>query len=118
MSMAKPRSPVRDFERALLDPAAVFGRPADVLSAASLRAEQKIEILFRWAYDARELAVAEEEGMGGGETTDLGSIAAALHAIGAGFDLERAAPTKHGAFCAARGWSEHQQPRRGADGHA
>jgi len=32
----------------------------------SLNTDQKIQILRRWEYDARELAVAEEESMSGG----------------------------------------------------
>jgi hypothetical protein len=97
--MTEPQSPANDFDRALLDLASVFRALADVLRAALLW-EQKIGILCRWANDATELAVAEEEGMGGGETIDLGSLVAALHRIGASFDLEHIALTKHGAFCA------------------
>lgn len=94
-----------DFDQALLDPAAAFQSPEDVLRASHLRSEQKIEILCRWAYDCVELSVAEEEGMGGGESADLAAVMAALAQLGVS-DLEHHAPTKHGAFCARRGSSE------------
>lgn len=52
-----------DYEFAKLDPASVFKSPRAVVEDATLTREQKIDILKRWAYDARELAVAEEENM-------------------------------------------------------
>ncbi len=52
-----------DIELAKVNPAGVYKRPKDVLNDASLTREQKIDILRRWAYDERELAVAEEENM-------------------------------------------------------
>ncbi|MCC7411393.1 MAG: hypothetical protein IT495_07170 [Gammaproteobacteria bacterium] len=68
-----------DMDHALLDPAAEFDTPDDVVGAAQLAREQKIEILQRWAYDARELAVAEEEGMSAGANPDcLDAVVAAL----------------------------------------
>jgi len=42
--------------------------------------------LQRWAEDARELEVAESEGMGGGETSLLGQILSALDALGVSHD--------------------------------
>ena len=86
---------------ALMNPAAAFIAPGDVLIDARLTREAKIEILCHWLYDATELSVAEEEGMGGGEPSKLGAVLAALHSLTGGVDGERAAPTKHGAVCAA-----------------
>lgn len=78
-----------DLARALLDPASFFNTPEDVVRSPEFSRAQKIEILGRWAYDARELSVAEEEGMGGGESTgNLDAVFAALNNIrasGAGF---------------------------------
>ena len=51
------------YEKALLDPASAFTSPEQVLTSAELSREQKIEILHRWEYDARQLEVAEEENM-------------------------------------------------------
>ncbi len=88
-----------DFDRFLLDPGSSFRRPEDVISDRRLRRQQKIEILCRWAYDATELAVAEEEGMSGGESSNLHRVLNALIAVTGGFDAEHTGPTKHAGFC-------------------
>ncbi len=89
-----------DLERALLDPPSSFDTPQDVLRSPQLSRAQKIEILCRWAYDARELAVAEEEGMGGGgNTSNLDAVVAALNSLVGSVDVEHSAPTKHAASC-------------------
>ena len=54
-----------DFEKAKLNPAAVFKSPQDVVSSQELSREQKIEILRQWEQDATLMEVAEEEGMPG-----------------------------------------------------
>ena len=89
----------RDLDRFLLDPGSSFGRPEDVIGDPRLERQQKIEILCRWAYDATELAVAEEEGMNGGEASKLHGILNALVSITGGFDAEHTGPTKHAGFC-------------------
>ncbi|NKB58701.1 MAG: hypothetical protein GKS00_20420 [Alphaproteobacteria bacterium] len=85
-----------DFEAAKLDPSAVFSIPEAVLTHPSLSDEQKIELLRRWEYDASELAVAEEEGMTGGESSMLGRVLRALESLTGGFDTEHSPPTKLG----------------------
>lgn len=90
-----------NLEQALFDPASVFGRPDDVVEHPSIAPKHKIEILRRWAYDATELAVAEEEGMAGGEVVVIGSILTALHRLTDDNDNERSAPTKHAGRCGA-----------------
>lgn len=97
--MTRQKAIAHDLETALLDPASSFSRPEDVLSRRDLRLRDKIEILSRWAYDATELAVAEEEGMGDGEASNLGAVLAALHSVTGGFDTEHTDPTKHAGFC-------------------
>lgn len=97
--MANQNTLANDLQTALLNPASSFSRPEDVLSRRDLRLGDKIEILCRWAYDATELAVAEEEGMFGGEPSDLGGVIRALDAVTGGFDTEHTGPTKHHAFC-------------------
>ena len=80
--MAQEPSESPDVERARLDPGAVFATPEAVRDAPRLSHEDKVDILRRWEYDARELSVAEEEGMGGGEEGPLlDRIEAALHAL-------------------------------------
>lgn len=83
-----------DIERARLDPGSVFSSPEALRDFRGLTQEQKIELLRRWAYDASELAVAEEEGMSGGEPSHLSRILAALHALTGGYDVEHSPPTK------------------------
>lgn len=70
-----------DLERALLDPTAVFDTPEQVLQRDDLSREQKAAILRRWAYDARELEVAEDEGMRGGEPDLLDRVLRALNEL-------------------------------------
>jgi hypothetical protein len=83
-----------DFEKARLDPGSVFTSPEALCDHPGLKREQKIEILRRWAYDASELAVAEEEGMVGGEPTLVGRVLSALNSLTDGFDVEHSPPTK------------------------
>lgn len=88
-----------DLSQTLLDPAFAYREPESVVRDQTLCAEQKAEVLCRWAYDAIELAVADEEGMSGGDAVDLGRILKALDAVTGGFDTEHTAPTKHAGFC-------------------
>lgn len=55
------------LSRILTDPATVYQYPHAVLSDDRLSREEKIQVLERWAFDARELQVAEEENMGPGD---------------------------------------------------
>lgn len=84
-----------NLDRALFDPASVFTGPDAVVEHESVGIENKIEILRRWAYDAIEMAVAEEEGMGGGETVAVDTILAALERLGVGRHCMCTAPNKH-----------------------
>lgn len=52
-----------NIEEARFNPSKLFKRPADVLRDDELTRAEKIDILRRWAYDEREMAVAEEENM-------------------------------------------------------
>lgn len=95
-----PNSDAVVSDRCLLDPGAAFRQPEDVLKDRRLKHRQKVEILCRWAYDATELAVAEEEGMGGGEADDLDRVLKALLRVaGRRAGRRRAGPTKHAGAC-------------------
>lgn len=85
-----------DIEKALLDPSSEFATLEDLLRDKSLTREQKIQILHRWEYDARELEVAEEENMSGGPPSMLAEIFSALRALGCELDVEHSPPTKQG----------------------
>jgi outer membrane lipoprotein SlyB len=70
-----------DLERALLDPSAVFKAPEEILARDDLSDEQKTAILRRWAYEARELEVAEDEGMRDGEPDLLDRVLRTLNEL-------------------------------------
>ena len=78
-----------DIDKALLNPGTVFETPDGVLKSEELSREQKIEILRRWEYDARELQVAEEENMIGTDTDVLGQIMRALLQLDEKSEVER-----------------------------
>ncbi len=78
-----------DIDKALLNPASVFETPDDVLEAEELSREQKIDILRRWEYDARELQVADEENMIGTNADMLGQIMRALLQLDEKSEVER-----------------------------
>jgi hypothetical protein len=86
------------IEKALTDPSATFKKPQDVVENTDLSREQKIEILRRWEYDARNLQVADEEGMSPDipQPSLLDAVLKALRSLGASADVERSAPTKQG----------------------
>jgi CBS domain-containing protein len=65
------------LKAALLDPAAVFRSPDQIEHDPTLSREDKLAILESWEADARELAVAEEENMAGGEPSRLDEVVAA-----------------------------------------
>src|SRR5262249_37718335 len=63
-------------------PADYFGDPAEVLRSSSLSRSQKLKILQQWELDARQLSVAEEENMAGGEESMVGRVSRAILALG------------------------------------
>lgn len=88
-----------DIEMAKLDPTSVFKNPRDVLKDPSLTREQKIDILRRWAYDEREMSVAEEENMQSANIEPdniLDEILKSLLELGVDTDQEEPPPTKQG----------------------
>lgn len=85
-----------NYEKALQSPTSVFLKPEHVLTQKELSRDQKINILRRWEYDARELEVAEEENMGGGPPDMLQHVRNALNQLNAGGDLDHVSPTKQG----------------------
>jgi hypothetical protein len=79
-SAVKPDEKKRDAQ--LPDPQ--LPDPKAVLGDSDLSEEEKIEKLRRWSYDARELEVANEEGMGGTpRPSNLDDVQKALRRLGA-----------------------------------
>jgi hypothetical protein len=89
-----------DLQAALQDPAAVFATPEEVVAHPALTAEQKIEILRLWEYDAAEGEVATEEGMPGEHSGLLRRILLALEALQVHADAT--GPTKQHALLRPR----------------
>ena len=84
-----------DVNKAMLDPTMVFEDPKDVVANVELSRDQKIEILRRWEYDARQLEVAEEEaGMAVRRPEMFDRVLQALHTLGVERDIEHTPPTK------------------------
>lgn len=54
-----------EVDRILADPSSSYAAPEDVLLDERLSREQKVSILKLWAFDAREIEVAQEENMRG-----------------------------------------------------
>jgi hypothetical protein len=79
-TMNSPRQSI-DMSKAMSDPASMFAKPHDVIDAPSLSHSQKLAILEQWEHQARLLAVAEEEGMTGGEESMLGRVRRAITAL-------------------------------------
>jgi hypothetical protein len=85
-----------DIDKALLDPTSVFRTPEDVLKANDITRDQKIEILRRWEYDARELEVAADENMIGNNSDLLERVLKSLGKLGYESDPDNEPPTKQG----------------------
>lgn len=88
-----------DLEKAKYNPASVFKSPRDVLNDYSLSIKTKIDILRRWAYDQREMEVAEEENMPAHNDHHhdiLDEILLCLLELGVESDEREHPPTKHG----------------------
>lgn len=75
---------------------ASFASPRDVVEDRTLSREAKLRLLTQWERDARELSVAEEEGMMGGEESMLGRVRQALQQLDAAPAEPRRQTTKHG----------------------
>lgn len=71
-----------DLDAALRDPGRYFSEPQDIVEAAHINRSAKLKLLDQWEHDARSLAVAEEEGLSGGEAPMLGRIRRAQHQLG------------------------------------
>jgi hypothetical protein len=84
-----------NLKKAMLDPTSEFRDPEEVVASGELNRDQKIEILHRWEYDARELEVAEEEaGMAVRRPDMFGRVLQALQTLGVEHDTEHSPPTK------------------------
>lgn len=72
-----------------------FSSPRALAQDPGLTRAQKLELLYRWAYDAAELDVATEEGMPGSKDDLQREVQLALKALHVELDTEHSGPTKH-----------------------
>ncbi len=70
------------LEATLVQPHANFETPAQVVADPGLSKQEKVEKLDELEQDARQLATASAEGMGGGEPTNLHEVLDAKDALG------------------------------------
>lgn len=70
-----------DVDHARRDPWKVFRTPREVVNNDALSGADKKEILETWEEDARHLAVAEAEGMSGGEPNRLAEVSDAKQEV-------------------------------------
>jgi hypothetical protein len=70
-----------NVRKVLMDPRSAFDLPAEVIADRRLDRDVKLEILIQWEQDARLLAEAENEGMGGGEPSMLRRVLEAIAAL-------------------------------------
>ena len=85
------------------NPTRYYRRPGEVVRDRRLNKHEKLAILEAWELEARGLAVASEESMGGGEPSLLQEVVQARVDLGDISDPadDTGAPTKHGVSRAA-----------------
>ncbi|MFO1159504.1 MAG: hypothetical protein U1E60_11745 [Reyranellaceae bacterium] len=71
-----------DKAKALTTPTSLFKTPAEVVSCGDLSKDEKTAVLKQWEIDARLLQVASEEGMTGGEGSQLAEVKKAQTSLG------------------------------------
>jgi len=86
------------YEKMLVDVAAHFAAPADIVDAPGLGRDQKIALLKQWDYDLQLLLTASEENMTGdspGDTAEkVRQVHKAMAKLGVKPDLQKAGPGK------------------------
>ena len=75
-------------------PSTHFDEPHEVVEDSSLSKAQKVETLDTLEQDARQLAEASSEGMGGGEPNNLDDVLIAKDALALKSDAQAAAARK------------------------
>lgn len=94
-SSGQDAPPLPDLDRALVNPAAIFDTPQDVVRHPLLTIDCKREILGRWAWDEYLLELADAEGMPEGRPSRLDEVKAALRLVSKEHSPDPAAPAAH-----------------------
>lgn len=71
-----------DKKEALVNPSRTFDKPRDVVASRALSRDEKKKALEQWEIDARLMQVASEEGMTGGEPSNLVDVKNAQKELG------------------------------------
>jgi hypothetical protein len=79
-----------EFKKVSVNPMAFFDSPLDIARSTHFTTEQKLKLLLAWQYDARQIQLAEDEGMPSGADVGLEDVVTALGL------LTRQSGTKHG----------------------
>jgi hypothetical protein len=86
------------YEKMLVDVAAHFASPADIVDALDLARDRKIALLKQWDYDLQLLLTASEENMPGdspGDTAEkIRQVHKALATLGVKPDPQKSGPGK------------------------
>jgi hypothetical protein len=91
-------SPLSFAAGAATNPTRFYTRRDEVVADARLTRAEKLAVLQAWELEARELAVAAEENMAGGEPDRLYQVVEARIALGCAAKPaeDSGVPTKHG----------------------
>lgn len=71
----------KDIQKALRNPSQTYPEPEAVLNDDALTLEQKKQVLQQWEQEAIRLQGSEDEGMTGGETSQLDRVKNALDSL-------------------------------------
>ena len=70
-----------NINKAMSNPATVFGEPGNVLKSDTLTKSQKREVLLHWQAEAIHLQESDAEGFNGGERSRLDDIIRAIETL-------------------------------------
>jgi hypothetical protein len=71
----------KDYDKALLTPDKIFQFPMEIVDTESMTTKQKLKVLKRWEADARDMEVASDENMAGGEKSRFGEVRKAIRTL-------------------------------------
>jgi len=87
---------VKKLEQALVNPAAVFAEPKEVVVNPTFSRQQKIDVLRRWEHDTRLFQASAKERLTDASEELLGAILESLHELDYWPDLEHPGWSKAG----------------------
>jgi hypothetical protein len=87
---------VKKLKQALVNPAAVFAEPKEVVANPTFSRQQKIDVLRRWEDDTRLFQASAKEHLTDASEELLGEILESLHELDYWPDLEHPGSSKLG----------------------